>query len=209
MGMMGFGTYIGGTELPVKKVGLIQGRHPLPVEGYIIQGDIPPEKMNKPGILSLVDLSLCKGEETVALYITGLTIAALTVVDVLRSCGIGVEIWNFDPQTGKYYSQGFFQATGTMTWDSTCSENLSPEWVAAVRQLIDPPHVEGIEERLVRLGSPTLSCGTIWSTGDERVAMEKDFMGYLATLSDEEISSKIRPAMTLSGTELRDVDFMS
>ena len=45
---------------------------------------------------------------TVNLYITGLTIVTLTVVEYLNKLGYNVAVFGFNPNTKEYYNQGYF-----------------------------------------------------------------------------------------------------
>ena len=124
------------------KLGLIKGRHPLPVENYILEQseitDFTKDKLEpiiKKGIEKYVPL----GElvtyayeimspyvvwrinnkpvdkfPNVKLYITGLTIVSLIAVEILTNGGYDVEIMGFNPETQKYYSQGTFKAKTIM-----------------------------------------------------------------------------------------------
>lgn len=94
------------------KIGTIKGRHPLPVDYYILEATIPKftkgellidvkEGIDKIPLTSTVDL-------TVDLYPTGLTIVTLVVVEVLKEKGATINIFGFNPDNGTYYYQGTF-----------------------------------------------------------------------------------------------------
>ncbi|MBD5589117.1 hypothetical protein [Clostridium botulinum] len=120
----------------VIKLGLIKGRHPLPVEEYVLEEseikaftkkELQPlikESLEKLGIkkyYSFVDeclLSFWDKENNeiniddipqVQLYITGLTIVTLVTLELLNKWCYDVEIIGFNPNTKEYYSQGLFK----------------------------------------------------------------------------------------------------
>ena len=96
-----------------KDIGLIRGRHPLPVDEYFFDSSL--EVFTKGEILERYGQSLREKIRNlkknnyfeVNLYITGLTIACLVVVEMLRGEGITVHIYGYDP-LAKYYYQGTF-----------------------------------------------------------------------------------------------------
>lgn len=114
-------------------LGLIKGRHSLPVEKYIIEeGELTV--FTKDEIVPLIENGLkklnikqyklfrnsysywweyngekvTKGIPTIKLYITGLTIVTLCTVEILNQWGYDVNIMGFNPNEQKYYSQGTF-----------------------------------------------------------------------------------------------------
>ena len=121
------------------KIGLIKGRHPLPVDHYILTEDVTfftdkelaPEI--KDGIEKIVPLFThyvtavteswfdTKWEDSkgyiveqstlpkIKLYITGLTIVTLIAMDFLRKGGYDIEVMGYDPVKKTYYSQGLFK----------------------------------------------------------------------------------------------------
>jgi len=113
-----------------KKIGLIKGRHPLPVDEYILQGevtDFSPEAVQAGVIEGISSLNLKIGQE-IDLYITGLTIVSLFAVDHLRRMGITVNVYGYNPSTGEYYLQGVFpveicQFCGKVRGDSWYCQN--------------------------------------------------------------------------------------
>ncbi|WP_031368526.1 hypothetical protein, partial [Clostridium botulinum] len=120
----------------VIKLGLIKGRHPLPVEKYVLEEseikaftkkELQPlikESLEKLGIKQyypfvdecLVSFWDIKDNQInvddipqIQLYITGLTIVTLTTLELLNKWCYDVEIIGFNPNTKKYYSQGLFK----------------------------------------------------------------------------------------------------
>ena len=98
-------------------LGLIKGRHPLPVKDYILEhecSDFSKSKLEPEIIERLISLGFkncLKCEKciaTVNLYITGLTIVSLITVNLLNSWGYDVNVYGYDPINNKYYNQGLF-----------------------------------------------------------------------------------------------------
>lgn len=84
------------------KMGLCQGRHEIPVTGYIFEKDVNPtdlEGMNRQVHVALKD---CNGLD---LYVTGLSVALVTVINYCCKNHIAMILWHYDRETGKYYSQ--------------------------------------------------------------------------------------------------------
>jgi hypothetical protein len=117
------------------KLGLINGRHPLPVENYIIEEselnsftkeELKPiienglKKLNIQKYRTLLsncyyqytdkDYNNIKEEDIprIELYITGLTIVTLVTLEILNYWQYDVDIIGFNPVTKEYYSQGIF-----------------------------------------------------------------------------------------------------
>ncbi|HCL4447260.1 TPA: hypothetical protein N2D16_002865 [Clostridium botulinum] len=120
----------------VVKLGLIKGRHPLPVEEYILKEneikDFTKKKLQPLIEKSLEELGIKKyypfvdecllyfydkedneinidNIPQIQLYITGLTIVTLTTLELLNQWCYDVEIMGFNPNTKEYYSQGLFK----------------------------------------------------------------------------------------------------
>ncbi|APC82219.1 hypothetical protein [Clostridium botulinum] len=120
----------------VIKLGLIKGRHPLPVEKYILK-ESEIKAFTKKELQPLIEKSLeglgikkyysfldeCllsfwdkENNEIniddipqIQLYITGLTIVTLVTLELLNKWCYDVEIIGFNPNTKEYYSQGLFK----------------------------------------------------------------------------------------------------
>jgi hypothetical protein len=116
----------------VIELGLIKGRHSLPVTKYILE-ESEVTTFTKDKLYPIIKSGLEKcdiihydyygydcyscwcsqGKEygqppAIKLYITGLTIVTLTTLDILNHWGYEVEIIGYDPNEQKYYSQGIF-----------------------------------------------------------------------------------------------------
>lgn len=103
------------TQLPTIKLGLIKGRHPLPVDKYILEEEV--QQYTKDELLPLVIQGLNNLEITdhastnkqpIDLYLTGLTIVSLVTVELLTAWGYSVDVYGFNPNTKEYYKQGTF-----------------------------------------------------------------------------------------------------
>lgn len=112
------------------KVGLIKGRHPLPVEGYIFNEDITfPLNFNEinkvvedfiitnigvttsygVGINMVAeggrDTRCYKGEKALIVYVTGLTACTAEVIRVCMLNGVSLTLMHYDPSTSEYIPQ--------------------------------------------------------------------------------------------------------
>ena len=89
------------------KFGLCRGRHEIPgVENYIFPGEVNPldtKGLELDAVLALEaagDLS-----DGIDLYVTGLTVALIAVVNAAITHGIALTLFHFDRATGNYYPQ--------------------------------------------------------------------------------------------------------
>ena len=98
-------------------IGTIKGRHKLPTLKHIINGDI--ELYTKEELLPVVldgldKLKLFKippRSEEIQLYITGLTIVTLVIMEELISRGYTVYVMGYSPIIKEYYVQGKFNTS--------------------------------------------------------------------------------------------------
>ena len=91
-----------------KSLGLIKGRHELPVEDYILEDCEEFTKDKLQPIISNRLNELDIKENTINLYITGLTIVTLIAVEELKKMNKIVNIYGFNPNIQEYYLQGTF-----------------------------------------------------------------------------------------------------
>lgn len=84
---------------------LCKGRHSTPAtDGAIFETEVNPldvsaiESHAKERLANLNITSL-------SLYVTGLTVALIAVLNATRELGIKVTLWHFDRESGKYYYQ--------------------------------------------------------------------------------------------------------
>ncbi|WP_088832750.1 hypothetical protein [Paenibacillus tyrfis] len=98
------------------KVGLIKGRHPLPVEQYLIEQDTiefnQAHHLSYDAMLKLIDST--EHNTVIQLYITGMTRCTLGAVAAFQkragSCTVSgdhtsyrvLELWEYNVQTGEY-----------------------------------------------------------------------------------------------------------
>ena len=91
------------------KIGLIRGRHQMPVDRYLI--DTPEVDFAMAYVIAYCEAEeLCKElglkawESQVDLFITGLTRATLGAIGGFLSRGVDVKVWEYNAQTGEYES---------------------------------------------------------------------------------------------------------
>lgn len=112
-------------------VGLIKGRHPLPVDEYIFNSDIEdvhnyteinqhiskficehvgieagtgqPLNINEYG-----DYPIFVGKKPLIVYVTGLTPVTAELIRICAYNGVSLSLMNFDISTGKYQRQDIF-----------------------------------------------------------------------------------------------------
>ena len=103
-------------------LGLIKGRHPLPVDAYVIESEVKDftQKALEPLVREGLTRNGLEPQEyiegwgfsanslTVNLYLTGLTIVSLIAVRTLNNWGYNVLVYGFNPNTQEYYPQGKF-----------------------------------------------------------------------------------------------------
>lgn len=100
--------------MPEVKVGLVKGRHELPVNEYIFESISDPsdiesiEKQAEDWVLSRF-ASECFYEETLVIYVTGLTVALTSVIkSVANSVCIHLVLMHYDKATNDYVRQIIF-----------------------------------------------------------------------------------------------------
>lgn len=84
---------------------LCKGRHSTPAtDGAIFETEVNPldvTALESEAKEKLANLNITK----LNLYVTGLTVALIAVLNATRELNIKVTLWHFDRETGKYYSQ--------------------------------------------------------------------------------------------------------
>lgn len=83
--------------------GLCAGRHDIPVKEYIFDEIVNPT--DRIGMYKIANDKIPSDAESIDLYITGLTPAAMAVVSVCAKRKIKLTAWHYNRETGKYYSQ--------------------------------------------------------------------------------------------------------
>ena len=127
----------GNDKMKELNIGLIKGRHELPVDDFIIENELTIYTKNE--LIPIIEdgckrLGLLRHHSghsddslyiigaghispstwteeavTINLYLTGLTIVSLTAVEYLtRRLGYNVAVYGFNPYTKEYYEQGYF-----------------------------------------------------------------------------------------------------
>lgn len=91
------------------KIGLIRGRHEiLEVEGrYIFIEELDPTDVKGTEGKAYSVLAAIKriGEKHIDLYVTGLTMALVSVMNAAKKHGMKITLYHFDRETGKYFPQ--------------------------------------------------------------------------------------------------------
>lgn len=89
-------------------LGLCQGRHSIPqVSSYIFAQEVNPldvDGLTRQAIVTLLELKK-QGITTIDLYVTGLTVALVAVINAAITHGITLICWHFDRESGNYYPQ--------------------------------------------------------------------------------------------------------
>ena len=85
------------------KMGLCRGRHDIPgVESYIYPSQVDPLDLAGQAATAAAALA---GVEVLDLYVTGLTVALVTVINHCHRAGIRLTLWHYDRDSGSYYPQ--------------------------------------------------------------------------------------------------------
>ena len=91
------------------KIGLIKGRHKIPeVEGrYIFIEELDPTDVKETEGKAYSVLAAIKrmGEKHIDLYVTGLTMALVSVMNAAKKHEMEITLYHFDRETGKYFPQ--------------------------------------------------------------------------------------------------------
>lgn len=86
--------------------GLVQGRHEIPdVSEYIFTNTLDPADIQ--GIRSLAQKSLdfLAKEDSLTVYVTGLTVALVEVINICHEKGVRLTLMHYDRDTGTYFPQ--------------------------------------------------------------------------------------------------------
>ena len=95
-------------------IGLCEGRHNIPevTDGYIFPSEVNPtdlRQLNNIAVDKLMDLYESKyvgnSHFKLNLYVTGLTVALIEVLNVCKMYDIQVTLYHYDRETGTYYPQ--------------------------------------------------------------------------------------------------------
>lgn len=96
--------YIPQVECDHASMSLCEGRHEIPqaTDGAIFGNELDPLAVTEMETTAKEALS---GLKSLNLYVTGLTVALVSVLNVCRESGIKVILYHFDRNSGTYYSQ--------------------------------------------------------------------------------------------------------
>lgn len=86
------------------KMCLCEGRHEIP---EAVDGAIFPQQLNPLDLKGMRTAAAAKlaGVEELDLYVTGLTVALVEVINFCHANGVSLTLWHFDRETGGYYPQ--------------------------------------------------------------------------------------------------------
>lgn len=87
-----------------KAFALCEARHEMPVKSAIFPCAINPLDVSGLEDIALEKLSPYK-EQQVAVYVTGLTVALVAVINACRTLNIGLTLMHYDRESGSYYEQ--------------------------------------------------------------------------------------------------------
>lgn len=88
-------------------IGLIKGRHNLPVNKYIFDGDLDPSDIVEIEKIAEEKISIMKNEGFLCLgvYVTGLTVALIAVIKMCLKYDMDIELYHYDRETSQYLIQ--------------------------------------------------------------------------------------------------------
>lgn len=87
-----------------KEMELCRGRHEIPqaVDGSIFKTEVDPLDVRA---LEAEAADVLKGTNTLTLYVTGLSVALVAVINVCHDLGINLTLMHYNRATGEYYPQ--------------------------------------------------------------------------------------------------------
>lgn len=84
-------------------IGLCKGRHEIAgVSEYVFPTEVDP--LDVDGLLAQA-ASAVRGADFVNLYVTGLTVALVAVINACALQQVPLTLWHFDRESGEYYPQ--------------------------------------------------------------------------------------------------------
>ena len=89
----------------MKKIyALCEGRHEMPeeIEGAIFSNTIDPLDIDE---MEKIASDKLEGVQFLTLYVTGLSVALVAVINICHQKGIELVLMHFDRATGNYYPQ--------------------------------------------------------------------------------------------------------
>jgi hypothetical protein len=90
--------------MTTKNMALCEGRHSIPgaTDGAIFPQVINPLDLGGQAATAAAAL---EGVQELNLYVTGLTVALVTVINHCHQQGIRLTLWHFNRDTGEYFPQ--------------------------------------------------------------------------------------------------------
>lgn len=89
------------------RCGLCEGRHEIPTNKFIFPTVINPTDLDwqyDVALKSMIELGIIEDRE-MELYVTGLTVALITVLNICKIYDISVTLLHYDRNTNDYYEQ--------------------------------------------------------------------------------------------------------
>ena len=106
------------------KVGLIKGRHNLPVEKFIFEEIEDPTALEEMYKVVEKKLKNIDSKETLEVYVTGLTVALTTVIKYCSYNDINLTLYHYNIKSGEYFPQVIFNNG----YCSYCKTNSRHNW---------------------------------------------------------------------------------
>ena len=86
--------------------GLIQGRHEISeVKEYIFENALDPADIQGIRSLAQQNLGFLKAGDSLKVYVTGLTVALVEVINICHEKGVRLTLMHFDREKGTYFPQ--------------------------------------------------------------------------------------------------------
>lgn len=86
--------------------GLIQGRHEISeVTEYIFSNTLDPADIMGIRSLAAKNLGFLKAGDSLTVYVTGLTVALVEVINICHEKGVRLTLMHFDRDTATYFPQ--------------------------------------------------------------------------------------------------------
>ena len=97
-------------NMKILKYGVCAGRHDLPVEDYIFPAELSSELIADPETLQEMALeklmaAVSDCETELELYVTGLTVAVIAVIEAAKKLDLPVTLYHYNKVKGEYYAQ--------------------------------------------------------------------------------------------------------
>lgn len=88
----------------MKYMELCKGRHNIPeaVDGAVFPNAINPLNVSE---IELQAFEVVKDFDALTLYVTGLSVALVAVINACHTCGVSLNLMHFDRESGNYYCQ--------------------------------------------------------------------------------------------------------